>query len=126
MEHLHWLLVWIKIPVVYVFLLRFPILCMLLLVGFRWIALRLKPDLLANIFDVNDKKGMFWATLFAVLCAWAIFLTGWTIYSHGPLRFGVGTWKHLGAPPLVGYALAAILGLVCVFGVFSYAPRHNP
>lgn len=125
MEHLHWLLVWIKIPIVYVFLLRFPILCMLVLVGFRWIALNLKPDLLANLYDV-DGPGTFLVTLTALLCSWSIFLTGWIIYSHGPERFWIGRWPSLGAPPLWGFAVAAILGLVCVSGIFSYSPKQNP
>jgi len=125
MEHLHWLLVGIKIPVVYVFLLRFPILCMLLLVGFRWIALRLKPDLLANLYDV-DGRGTFLVTLTAILCSWSIFLTGWTIYSHGPERFWVGRWSSLGPPPIWAFAVVAILGLICVSGIFSYSPEQNP
>lgn len=125
MEHLHWLLVWIKIPVIYVFLLRFPILCMLVLVGFRWIALTVKPDLLANLYDV-DGPGTFLVTLTALLCSWSIFLTGWTIYSHGPERFWIGRWSVLGPPPLWGFAVAAILGLVCVSGIFSYSPTQNP
>jgi hypothetical protein len=124
-DQLHSLLVWIKVPVVYVFLLRFPILCMLFLVGFRWIALKLKPDLLANLFDVNG-PGTFLVTLTALLCAWSIFLTGWTIYSHGPERFWIGKWPSLGPPPLWGFGAAAILGLICVSGVFSYSPAQNP
>ena len=96
MDQLHWLLVSIKVPVVYVFLLRFPILCMLFLVGFRWIALRYKPDLLANLFDVNG-PGTFVVTLTALLCAWSIFLTGWTIYSHGPERFWIGNISSFGS-----------------------------
>jgi hypothetical protein len=123
---LHAFLARYEVPIVYVFLLRFPILCMLFLVGFRWIALRFKPDLLANLFDVNRWTEMFWVTLSALLCAWAIFLTGWNIYSHGPLRFSVGGWQRLGPPPFWGYGLAALLGLVCVSGVFAYAPRQNP
>jgi hypothetical protein len=125
MEHIHWLLVGIKIPVVYVFLLRFPILCMLLLVGFRWIALRLKPDLLANLYDV-DGPGTFLVTLTAILCSWSIFLTGWTIYSHGPERFWIGRWSSLGPPPAWAFAAVAILGLICVSGIFSYSPKQNP
>ena len=125
MDQLHWLLVSIKVPVVYVFLLRFPILCMLFLVGFRWIALRYKPDLLANLFDVSG-PGTFLVTLTALLCAWSIFLTGWTIYSHGPERFWIGKWPSLGPPSLWGFGVAAILGLICVSGVFSYAPAQNP
>jgi hypothetical protein len=124
-DSLHALLVRVEIPVVYAFLLRFPILCMLFLVGFRWIALRLKPDLLANLFDV-DGPGTFWVTLAALLCAWAIFVTGWNIYSHGPGRFWMGDWPPLGPPPLWGYAAAAVLGLICVSGVFSYSPGQNP
>ena len=125
LDQLHWLLFSIKVPVVYVFLLRFPILCMLFLVGFRWIALKLKPDLLANLFDVNG-PGTFLVTLTALLCAWSIFLTGWTIYSHGPERFWIGRWSSLGPPPLWGFGVAGILGLICVSGVFSYSPAQNP
>jgi hypothetical protein len=116
---------WIKVPIVYIFLLRFPILCLLFIAAFRWIALRLKPDLLANIFDV-DGPGMLPATLMALLSSWAIFLTGWIIYAYGPLRFHVGTWEAPGAPPVWGYALGAIPGLICLSGAFAYSPKQNP
>jgi hypothetical protein len=121
----HSILAWAETPVTYIFLLRFPILCLLLLVGFRWIALRIKPDLLANLYDV-DGPGMVLVTLAALLCSWAVFLTGWIIYSHGPRRFVMGSWESLGPPPLWGYAMASILGLICVSGVFAYSPQQNP
>jgi hypothetical protein len=41
MDTIHAFLVRIEMPLVYLFLLRFPILCALFLVGFRWVALQL-------------------------------------------------------------------------------------
>ena len=119
-------LVWIKIPFVYLFLLRFPILCLLLLGGFRWIALRFKPDLLADLFDV-DGPGMVWVTLTAPLCSWSIFLTGWIIYSHVSATLLDRALDEPGpATPLGLRSGRRVWDWSAHRGVFADSPGQNP
>jgi hypothetical protein len=77
----------------YIYVLRFPAITALALVGFAYIAfLTDARSLLENLFDLST-WGVFWVSLVAFLIAWAVMATLRLLLLYGPRRFKILPFK---------------------------------
>ena len=84
----------------YIYVLRVPLLCSLLLL---FLSFRTSSSLLGNLFDVPTAWPMFLLSFTAFITAWTIMITSRIILIYGPERFGLFTgriatnikWRHI-------------------------------
>ena len=95
----------------YAYLLRFPLLAALGLVGLAYVAFfTTARSLLVGLFDLNA-AGVFWVTLVAFLTAWTVMATWRLILLYGDRRFKVvpsGVCPTFGWDYLVRHGLLAL------------------
>ncbi len=104
---------WDALP--YLYLLRVPIITLLVLLTFPFIALWAAPTLLRGIFDVSA-PGMVFVALGAILASWTVMVTAWQVLLYGPERF------HIRPFPLSSSLLTqppSLAGHLPIFAIFS-------
>ncbi|GIW91079.1 MAG: hypothetical protein KatS3mg109_1511 [Pirellulaceae bacterium] len=77
----------------YLFFLRYPLLCLTLLVSLPWLATKTMPRLLDSLFSVSSFD-LFWIGTLCGLNSWSIMVVIELVVMYGPYRFG-GEGLHL-------------------------------
>src|SRR5215813_10835709 len=103
----------------YGYLLRVPLLCMIILICLCFGA---NTSLLGNLFDVNQPWQMFFLSFTAFSCAWTIMISWRTTLIYGWERFGLDSqivdtnvkWRHI----LFASLIVLPLNLVSLFYPF--------
>jgi len=108
----------------YVYLLRVPLISLLLLITFPFVAIWFAPSLLRGIFDVTQ-YGIGFVTLTATLTSWTLMVTAWQIFLYGPERFGIPPfpWRSrlvMQRPTRRGHSFVFVFFAVPAVGVGAY------
>jgi hypothetical protein len=110
----------------YIYILRFPAITAITLVGFAYIAfLTDARSLLENLFDLRT-WGIFWVSLVAFLIAWAVMATLRLLLLYGPRRFKIlpfnaskrMSWSYFARHGLL--ALPVTVGAVLKSGEYAW------
>ena len=95
---------------VYLYLLRVPLLIWCVLVGFPFLAIYSPLSALFENLFMLDAAACFLVTMAAVVLAWGILLTGRLVLLNGEQRFGTLQWwqqDKLGKATVIFMALSA-------------------
>lgn len=110
----------------YAYLLRFPLLTALAIVGIFYAAFcTIARSLLANLFDISWGWGIFFLSLTAFNAAWVVMLTLRLVLLYGAERFGIEQyqvnanvkWRHI--------ALSSLIALPMVCGAIYYSTNNT-